>query len=93
MNQRRDLLNNSHPHQHGPFPSMSSLSMSSAPSSPLTEANHRVNDVDNHHDQQQLFIREIDLDRSESELPRYSYNYDNGNKFFFLLVVVNDGDD
>nr|CAH8867204.1 unnamed protein product [Trichobilharzia regenti] len=84
MNQRRDLLNNSHHHQHGPFPSMSSLSMSSAPlsSSSLTKAGLRVNDVDNHHDQhpdqQQLFIREIDLDRSESELPRYSYNYDNG---------------
>nr|CAH8867202.1 unnamed protein product [Trichobilharzia regenti] len=90
MNQRRDLLNNSHHHQHGPFPSMSSLSMSSAPSSSssLTKAGLRVNDVDNHHDhhpdQQQLFIREIDLDRSES-----SDCHDPGENFNdFALTIV-----
>ncbi|CAH8868965.1 unnamed protein product [Trichobilharzia szidati] len=80
MNSRRDLLNGHH-HQHGPFPPPLSSSSS------LTKSDLRVNDDDNnhhhhqhhdhHHQQQQLFIGDIDLDRSESELPRYSYNYDN----------------
>nr|CAH8867196.1 unnamed protein product [Trichobilharzia regenti] len=90
MNQRRDLLNNSHHHQHGPFPPMSSLSMSSAPSSSssLTKAGLRMNDVDDHHDhhpdQQQLFIREIGLDRSES-----SDCHDPGENFNdFALTIV-----